>query len=557
MGEGLRFSPLEYDSTTKSFTFGGYSVEGLVSSVINTSGNVRYVNNGNSIAVNHLDAGKSRLKPWRTLNYAAANCSAGDVVVCMAGHNESVVAAAGLDFNTAGITVIFDGQGASKAKITFSTAVGADMNIDAASITLINPKFVAGIDALTGPIDVNAADFTMINAEYYDATSINTIDAVIADANATRMKLLGYKFFRSTEGGTQKQSHIQMNGTDDAVLKGIHIRGNFATGNIENVTDEVLNITLEDIVLDNMNTGPQPCMVLDADADGHARDLHFRVYSGTTYVSSTADINWGANCLGFSADGYGGDHIGPAASDGVEGKIDTVISDLATITSAASDLTIVSSDLAILSSDLTATVSDLAATQDTIASDLVIVQSDVKVIGSDLIVTNAIVDTIASDMVVTNAIVDTIASDMVVAQSDIKVIGSDLIVTNAIVDTVASDVVIVMSDLKSTLSDLKVLDAEMAVVDALIDTINTNVSTANAGIVVIDAIVDDILSDTAIIASDLIVTNAIVDTIASDMIVTNAIVDTVASDLIIVDTVVDKVSSDLIAFMAKYASDNP
>lgn len=257
--------------------------------------------------------------------YNSGRVAAGDWIIVKEGHNEAVIAAAGLDLDKANTTVIFLGEGQNQAKITFGTDVAADMDIDVAGITLVNPKFVAAIDALTGPIDVNAADFTIVNGSYYDAAGIDTTDCIVADANATRLKIEGWKYFIGDEGGTQKQSNIQLNGTDDVVLKDISIQGDFATGNIENITDEILRAKLENIYLRNSNASPTPGIVLDGNATGTAKNVNISIASGTTYVSSVAKIDWCTDCLGYIGNGSGGDPIGSAGGSTIEGKVDQIL----------------------------------------------------------------------------------------------------------------------------------------------------------------------------------------------------------------------------------------
>lgn len=254
----------------------------------------------------------------------AMTANRGDVMVLMEGYNMEVNSAGALDLDVAGITIVFLGSGTSKAKITFGSAVTADMDVDAADITLINPKFVAGIDSLQGPIDVNSTDFTMINAEYHDATDIETLDAVIATAGATRLKIHGYKYFSTTETADLKQSHIQLNGCDDIDLKDIDIRGNFFVGNIENVTDEVLNARFENVYLENLNATPKPAMFIDANATGSCKNVKCKIYSGSTYVSNVGKLSWDSRCEGFMGDGYAGEPIGTVLSTGIEGKIDII-----------------------------------------------------------------------------------------------------------------------------------------------------------------------------------------------------------------------------------------
>lgn len=284
-------------------------------------GNVFWVDSGAG-----ADTGKgTHNQPFETWDYAVGRCTAdnGDIIILKAGHVETVTAAAGLALDVAGITTFFLGAGENQAYVTFTTVVGADMDVDAASITLVNPKFIAGIDALTGPIDVNATDFNILSGEYHDAAGIETTDCVVATAGAARLQIDGWKFFKSDEAGTQKESHIQLNGVDDCILRNIHAEGDFDVAVIENVTDEVLRITMEDHFLKNTDPGNAPCAVLDSACSGWARRLNWRNANGTV-VDDVADINWAPDAVGYTTDGYSGDPIGTAATTGVEGKIDTL-----------------------------------------------------------------------------------------------------------------------------------------------------------------------------------------------------------------------------------------
>lgn len=291
----------------------------------------------NSVTGSNSGNDGSKDSPYASIDYAVGLCVAGrgDFIYAMPGHDEVVSAAAGLALDVAGITIVFLGSGANKAKITFGTVVGADMNVDAASITLVNPKFVAALDALTGPIDVNAADFTIINAEYHDGTSIDTTDALVADATgSTRLKIYGWKYYKGNEAGTQKQSNIQFAAGTAVDLRDIDIRGNFDTGNVENGA-AATNINMNGIRLVNTNADPSPAMTLHANTTGIADDVQLRVASGTTYVSSVAKMSWSDSCLGFSTDGYAGEGIGTALASGVEGKLDTIDAVLGALDDAA------------------------------------------------------------------------------------------------------------------------------------------------------------------------------------------------------------------------------
>jgi len=286
-------------------------------------GNIFYVDSGAGANTND---GLRKDRAFGTIEYAHNQCTAnnGDIIFCLPGHDETIDAAADLDIDTAGVTVVFLGEGQDRAKITFGTTSTADMDIDAASITFIRPRFVAAVDALAGPIDINSTDFTIVDGLYEDATNIDTTDAIVATSGATRLKIHGLKYQKGNEGGTTKESFIQLNGVDDAELTDIHVLGEFDTGIIENVTVECLNILMRNLTLINTESAPSPGMVLDSNCDGAAENVLIRVASGTTYVSDLSDINW-YNSYGTGTDGAAiDDPIGTATATGPEGKIDTI-----------------------------------------------------------------------------------------------------------------------------------------------------------------------------------------------------------------------------------------
>lgn len=85
----------------------------------------------------------------------------GDVIMVKPGHAETVSAAAGIALDVAGVTVRGIGDGASTPTITLDTATAADIDIDAANITIENIHFIAGFADVAVVLDVNADDFTV------------------------------------------------------------------------------------------------------------------------------------------------------------------------------------------------------------------------------------------------------------------------------------------------------------------------------------------------------------------------------------------------------------
>ncbi len=289
-----------------------------------TGGNVFHVDSGHTNA-SDSGPGTNPNHPMATLDAAIALCTAnnGDQIWVYPGHAEAVIAAAGLDLDVAGITIIFLGNGNDRGTITFSTAVGADMDVDAADITLINPRFVAGIDALTGPIDVNAARFRMYGATWHDGTGFNTTDCVVADANADNMVIEDIEFVDGDGAGTQKQSFIQVAGATGVIIRRPKVTGDFGTGIIENGTAWI-DALLEDLSLDNAAAGPVVCLLLQATSTGWVRNSSRRVASGTTGYTANNDMQFdNVKVVGTDAISAGDGLIGQLADAAATGAVTT------------------------------------------------------------------------------------------------------------------------------------------------------------------------------------------------------------------------------------------
>lgn len=176
-------------------------------------------------------------KPYATIAQAQAQCvaSRGDIIVAKPGHTETITAAAGIALTKAGIALVGLGTGSLRPTINFTTAVGADLDIDAANITIANFLFTGGIDALTGPIDINAADCTLIDIETRDVTGQAT-DFIVGDDNCDRLSILGWKHLGAAAAGAD--TALTVVGADDVLIEDFWIYGNFAVAAIEQVTTQ-------------------------------------------------------------------------------------------------------------------------------------------------------------------------------------------------------------------------------------------------------------------------------------------------------------------------------
>lgn len=195
-----------------------------------TTGTTFYV----SSAVTNGD-GRSPQTAISTIDAAIGLCTAnkGDRIIVMPGHTETVTAAAGIALDVAGVTIVGLGRGSARPTVNFTTVVGASFSVTAANCYVENILFTGGLDALTNPIHIQAADFTLVNFETRDVTGQAT-DFILTTDAADRFYISGWKHSGAAAAGAD--TAISIVGGDDWVIEDFDIYGNFAVAGIENVT---------------------------------------------------------------------------------------------------------------------------------------------------------------------------------------------------------------------------------------------------------------------------------------------------------------------------------
>ena len=127
-------------------------------------------------------------RPFASIDYAVGQCTAskGDIIYVMPGHAETVSAAGGLDLDVAGISVIGLGTGTLQPTVTLGTAETADVDVDAANITIENIHFKSAFADIVACIDVNATDCTIRRCRFTEAAdNQNFLICVLGAAGAT------------------------------------------------------------------------------------------------------------------------------------------------------------------------------------------------------------------------------------------------------------------------------------------------------------------------------------------------------------------------------------
>ena len=230
--------------------------------------------------------------PLLTLAQAITNCVAGrgDVIYLMPSF-ALTVAAAGVVLDKAGVTIRCLGNGRERPTFNFN-ALASDIDVTAANVTIDGAFFdMTVLDAVAAGIDVDAADFKLINCEFLMADSGGQATrAVVGATAADRLRILGCTV-RSPNAGAA--SFVNLVGTADGTeIAYNHIYGDFSVAAIENAIANVnTNVNIHHNYIQNDNNGNWAIELVSA-TTGVISDNHV-----VTDAIATA-VDWGS-CAAF------------------------------------------------------------------------------------------------------------------------------------------------------------------------------------------------------------------------------------------------------------------
>lgn len=138
-------------------------------------------------------------RPFATIAYAIARCSAGkgDIVMVKAGHSEATTAA--IAMSIAGVAVIGLGVGRSRPTITATFgAAGDTISVSAANCALYNVRIVASGASQNAQIDVAAADFSLVNCVIEQGA--NNLAGVTVASGGHRLFFSGNTWLGTADG---------------------------------------------------------------------------------------------------------------------------------------------------------------------------------------------------------------------------------------------------------------------------------------------------------------------------------------------------------------------
>lgn len=238
-----------------------------------------------SVAGASANDGFSYVTPKATLiqGQTLATASTGDRVHVMPGHVESVTGAAGMTFSKAGVRYIGEGVGRNRPKISFTTAIDAQIIISGANIAFHNFVFdFAGFDAITAAISITGADVSFDDCEFItNVADKGVVLGILTAATATRLRFSRCRFIGTPANtGTTTTAQIKHEVGVDYVIEDCYFCGK--------VVNNLLNATtiLQGLIARNIfHTGTGTASIsLEAASTPFIVGNDFCVASGTAPV---------------------------------------------------------------------------------------------------------------------------------------------------------------------------------------------------------------------------------------------------------------------------------
>lgn len=252
----------------------------ILTASVQTPGNAYFVDSTNGVDDPDFN-GTSWTEAKATIDEAVNLCTAdnGDIIYVAPFHAEDLAADSAVDIDVAGVTIIGIKIGRQMPTLT-ATVIAGDLKLAAANTTIANLRFLGGVDATTGCIEVSAADCTVVGCEYRDSTDQAT-DILITTAAADRLLIDDFRVIGASVGGSA--SAIALVGADDTVIRNCKIYGNFSVGAIDFRTTLSARVKIHDCdiwtenaadvaIVDTITSstgqiGPRINIVLQDDAD--------------------------------------------------------------------------------------------------------------------------------------------------------------------------------------------------------------------------------------------------------------------------------------------------
>lgn len=178
------------------------------------SGNYWYVGNATAGA-SDSNAGSERVAPLLTAAQAVTSASAGDTIVFLSGHSETVSSAVTL--SKAGLSLVGEGAGLGVPKFTCSGTI-AMFDITAAGVLLDNLYFPASVAVATARVRVGSGGAQLNNLSF-DSGASDTNRALSLITGAGNVLLRNTRFTATASGAATGLEVV--NATSDVTMDNV------------------------------------------------------------------------------------------------------------------------------------------------------------------------------------------------------------------------------------------------------------------------------------------------------------------------------------------------
>ena len=258
------------------------------------------------------------LRYFDDIDAAIGECTAnaGDTILVMPGHSETVSAASGITADVAGVSIIGLGVGSDVPVISFGTATTASMDLTADNVKIKNIRGLAAIDGLTKPFLVTG-DNCELDIVWWDASATVEAATVVRFDTANNGKLdLVYRGYTAGNAAVRVVaidacSNISINidaygvvsvawvNMVDSASSNVSVRGRMYTQGVTNFTRDVV---------DTVTGSTWDAVIFDASAGA-------QVAGGSGAALAVDDISAVASAIGTITNTAGTATIGAVLGD--------------------------------------------------------------------------------------------------------------------------------------------------------------------------------------------------------------------------------------------------
>jgi hypothetical protein len=175
--------------------------------------------------------------PVATITQALAKCTstAGDVIVLLQDHAETLTSASAINITKADVTIVGTGVGTSRAKITMGTAATATIAVNAANVTIKNISFESAIDDCAKVFVVEGKGFTCDGCSFIQsAVDKNFLSLCVVGASTTANVADGFTWINNYrwEYDAACLADVSFLANTDQVLVANNVSVKGSTGNV-------------------------------------------------------------------------------------------------------------------------------------------------------------------------------------------------------------------------------------------------------------------------------------------------------------------------------------